>query len=91
MTTIAESSVPLKLSLGLQQNTVLDRYNSSVVLINHMHHILNSAKENYLKERANHTVCLKSDIKSINLRITRNSPAFDRYVFVPAAKTFGLT
>ena len=37
----------------------------------HMLHILNSANENCLKERANHTLCLKSDIKSINLLITK--------------------
>ena len=52
-----------------------------------MLHIPNSAKENCLTEKENHTICLKSDIKSINLRITkmiimvRNSPAFDCHVF----------
>ena len=42
-----------------------------LILINHMLHILNSAKEHCLTERANHTLCLKSDLKSINLRITK--------------------
>ena len=50
----------------------------------YMLHIPNSAEENCLTEKENDT--LKSDIKSINLPITKiivkNSPAFDRHVFV---------
>ena len=34
-----------------------------------MLHIPNSAKGNCLTEKENHTLCLKGDIKSINLRI----------------------
>ena len=36
-----------------------------------MLHIPNSVEENCLKENAKHTLCLKSDIKSIKLRITK--------------------
>ena len=36
-----------------------------------MLHIPNSAEGNCLTEKENHTLCLKSDIKSINLRITK--------------------
>ena len=51
-----------------------------------MLHIPNSAEENCLTEKENHALCLKSDIKSINLRITKisqwESPAFDHHGFV---------
>ena len=34
-------------------------------------YIPNSAEQNCLKEKENHTLYLKSDIKSLNLRITK--------------------
>ena len=51
--------------------------------------IPNSEEGNCLTEKENHTLCLKSDIKSINFAnyqniIVRDSPAFDRHVFVSA-------
>ena len=36
-----------------------------------MLHIPNSAEENCLQEKENHTLCLESDIKSLNLPITK--------------------
>ena len=53
-----------------------------------MSHIPNSVEGNCLTEKENHTLCLKSDIKSGNKIanyqniIVRNSPAFYRPVFV---------
>ena len=37
----------------------------------YMLHIPNSAEGNYLTEKENHTLCLKSDMKPKNLRITK--------------------
>ena len=53
-----------------------------------MLHIPNSAEGNCLTEKENHTLYLKSDIISGNKIanyqniIVRNSPVFDRHVFV---------
>ena len=53
----------------LLASSTLRRFLSAVR--SYMLHILNSAKGNCLTEKENHTLCQKSDIKSINLRITK--------------------
>ena len=89
ITTTTESSVPWSdfnfpkvCSKTLLDSSTLRRPFLSRYGVSYMLHIPNSAKGNCLTEKENHTLCLKSDIKSINLRIiVRNSPAFDCHVF----------
>ena len=56
-------------SKTLLDSSTLRRFLSA--LRSYMLHIPNSAEENYLTKKANHTLCLKSDIKRKNLRFTK--------------------
>ena len=56
-------------SKTLLDSSTLRRFLSA--LRSYMLHIPNSAEGNYLTKKANHTLCLKSDIKPKNLRFTK--------------------
>ena len=56
-------------SKTLLDSLTLRRFLSA--LRSYMLHIPNSAEENYLTKKANHTLCLKSDIKPKNFRFTK--------------------
>ena len=56
-------------SKTLLNSSTLRQYLSAIG--SYMLHIPNSAEGNCLREKENHTLCRKSEIKSINLRITK--------------------
>ena len=56
-------------SKTLLDSSTLPRFLSA--LRSYMLHIPNSAEGNYLTKKANHSLCLKSDIKPKNLRFTK--------------------
>ena len=64
------TSSPAKVcSKTLLDSSTLRRFLSAIR--SYMLHIPNSAEGNCLTEKENHILCMKSDIKSINLRITK--------------------
>ena len=67
--------------------SIAQLFGDSYQLYGAMLHIPNSAEGNCLTEKENHTLCLKSDIKTKKFAnyqnvIVRNSPALGRHVFV---------